>query len=120
MIAITPKIGGAMATATSRHNSTRQEKLTVLHRAIEIVRNTPQWQTGQIKSVLIGSLYGQKAELYLRNDPTGVNLYLSVNGASSTPFKVGHFDIMTGFGVSRLATEQNYLDWNFRIRRGMS
>lgn len=119
---ITRKIGQAMAKSAERHNSSRQEKLTVLKKAIEIIRTTKQWSVGQDQSVFDGVLGNRSASIYLKNENTGINLYLFIEGKTlmdrfySQPFKVGYFNPGAGFQISIEATEASYLAWNLKTR----
>lgn len=127
---VSPKIAQAMATTVTRHNSSRQERLGLFHKAVDIVKSATQWRAGESKTVFSGKLNGKKAEVYLRNESNsarnpGINLYLLVEGGSlltrftSEPFKVGYFNPMTGFQVSVEATEAGYLTWNLKVRRAL-
>lgn len=124
--AISPKIGKAMIVATNRHNDSRQQRLTVFHKAVEMVKSARQWPKGENQTLFEGTLDGKAAQIYLKNELTGINLYLFVEGESlmtrfySKPFNIGHFNLSTGFQVSVAATEELYLRWNLETRKALS
>ena len=124
---ITAQVGKAMATAVTRHNSNREEilrkreeRLSILKKAIEIINDTPQWTNGQEAVLYSGTLQGKPAKVYLSNDKEGINLYLQVESRKSEPFRVGYFNPVLGLVISKLANEQSYLSWNWATRRMMS
>lgn len=133
MISTTVKIGKAMATATDRHNDSRQQRLTVFYKAVEMVKAARQWPSGENRSVFEGTLGGRKASVHIRNETSsgrgqaGLNLYLFVEGPGgnmmkrffSQPFRIGYFHPEAGFTVSENATEANYLRWNLETRKSM-
>lgn len=118
---VSPQISKAMATATDRHNQNRQTILSVFHKAIQIIKDTPQWPSGHAVTVFSGQLRGRNAEIYIKNEGGWLTLNLYRSGASlmdryySKPFTVG---VLEGnWKLSANATEANYLSWNRQVRR---
>lgn len=96
---ITPKIGQAMATATTRHNSVRQQKLSVFYRALETIKS------GESGTIYNGTMRGKKATIFLLSIDGRITLNLTVENKTFAPL------VMT-----ETVNENDYLVWNAKIR----
>jgi len=104
---ITPKIGQAMATATSRHNQVRTQKLVVFHKALEMLRIAEgKWES---KVVFAGTLGGKQAEITLLNIDSKITLNLTIEDMIFEPLL-----------VTEVINENDYLAWNLRVREAMA
>lgn len=104
---ITPKIGKAMATATTRHNSVRQQRLSVFHKALETIR-TETIKSGESKTIFSGTMRDKKAEIFLLNIGGQITLNLTVENKIFTPLK-----------MTEMVNEDDYLTWNLKVRNEM-
>lgn len=101
---ITPKVGKAMATAATRHNSVRQQKLSVFYKALETIKVLETIKSGESKTIFSGTMRGKKAEIFLLNGGQ-ITLNLTVENKTFAPL------IMT-----ETVNENDYLAWNAKIR----
>lgn len=102
---ITPTIGKAIATATTRHNSGRAKKLVVFYKALEIISTTEtDWK---VKTVFDGTIGGKQAQIVLLNN-NKITLNLTVEGTTYEPLT-----------ITETINENDYLAWNLRVRKQM-
>lgn len=106
---ITRQIGQAMATATTRHNDNRQQKLVVFYEALEIIKSATGWKSGESKVVFAGTLGGQQAEIFLLNIGGQITLNLTVQNETFEPLK-----------MTEMVNESDYLAWNLKIREKLT
>lgn len=103
---ITPKIGQAMAQATTRHNEGRTQKLVVFYKALKIIQTAEEnWKA---KVVFAGTLGGKKAKVILLN-ASQITLNLTVEGKTFEPLR-----------MTEVINENDYLAWNLRVRKEMA
>lgn len=103
---ITPKIGKAMAVATTRHNEARTQKLVVFYKALEIIKASEErWES---KVVFTGTLGGKQAEITLLNDGK-ITLNLTIEGTTFEPLR-----------MTEVINENDYLAWNLKVRKEMA
>lgn len=100
---ITPKVGKAMATATTRHNLVRQQKLSVFYKVLKTIKSETI-KSGESKTIFSGTMRGKKAGIFLLSIGGQITLNLTVENKTFTPL------IMTA------VNENDYLAWNAKIR----
>lgn len=104
---ITPKIGQAMAAATTRHNDTRTQKLVLFYKALEVIKaSSEEWVK---KVVFVGTLGGKQAEVFLLNTDDVITLNLTIEGVTFKPLK-----------ITEVINENDYLSWNLTVRKEMA
>lgn len=104
---ITQKIGQAMATATTRHNSVRQQKLSVFYKALETIK-AETIKAGESKTIFSGTMRDKKAEIFLLNIGGQITLNLTVENK-----------IFTSLKMTEMVNENDYLTWNSKVRNEM-
>lgn len=100
---ITAKVGQAMAQAATSHNIKRQAKLTVFHKALEIIQ-TETIKAGESKVVFAGTLRNKKAEIFLLKIGDKLTLNLTLDGKTFAPLL-----------ITEMVNENDYLAWNAKI-----
>lgn len=103
---VTPKMGKAMAQATTRHNSGRAKKLVVFYKALKIISTAEAgWK---VQTVFDGTIGGKQAQVVLLNDDK-ITLNLTVEGTTFEPL-----------AITETINENDYLAWNLRVRKQMA
>lgn len=103
---ITPKIGQAMAMATTRHNNARSQKLVVFYKALELIQTEETWES---KVVFAGTLDGKQAEVTLLNEAGQITLNLTIEEKTFESLR-----------MTEVVNENDYLAWNLRVREAMA
>lgn len=103
---ITPKIGKAIATATTRNNDNRAKKLVVFYKTLEIISTaSDEWK---VQTVFDGTIGGRQAQVVLLNDDK-ITLNLTIEGDTFEPLR-----------IAETTNENDYLAWNLRVRKQMA
>jgi hypothetical protein len=100
---ITKKVGQAMATTVTRHNTKRQQKLQVFYAALKAKAQLTDEEKVIIK---VGFIRGKKAEIFLLNNQGRVTLNLTLEGKTFKPLF-----------LSDAVNEGDYLAWNAAITK---
>lgn len=117
--AISKPIANGMVQTLARAKLKQEQLLEVYAKAIALVVERQQWANGYIETLYEGTLRGNKARIFIRNDGGRLNLYLYSEHSSgrldrrfySKPFLVGLFKPDKGWCVVH-QDSQAYLDWN--------
>lgn len=110
--AISPAIGGAMATATSRHNQKRQRVLNILNKAKALAAEKTQWEIGERVSITEGTLMGLPTAIHLEREGRHVAMFVTILGGNS-PFSWKS----APFVLNRQGTESAYMLWRSAVIR---
>ncbi len=105
---ITPKIGQAMAVATTRHNDSRTQKLVLFYKALEVIETigSKKWES---EIIFTGTLGGKQAEVFLLNTVGKITLNLAIEGVTFKPLR-----------ITEVVNENDYLAWNLTVRKEMA
>lgn len=96
-----------MATATTRHNDARTQKLVVFYKALEIIQTAEEkWES---KVVFTGTIGGKQAQVTLINTDGKITLNLTIKGVTFEPLR-----------MTEMVTENDYLKWNLKVRKAMN
>ncbi len=105
---ITPKIGQAMAIATTRHNDSRTQKLVLFYKALEVIETigSKKWES---EIIFTGTMGGKQAEVFLLNTVGKITLNLAIEGVTFKPLR-----------ITEVINENDYLAWNLTVRKEMA
>ncbi len=110
--------------AQDRHQTKREEILTMYYEALGAIKEKKQWASGEILTLYNGTLRGLPIQVILKNGNGTVRLSLFVEGKEgrldkrfySDPLVIGILKPDAGWVV---CGEDKYLTWNRQVRKAM-
>lgn len=122
--AVSSKFAKGMVAAQDRHQTKREELLSLYRKAVAVIKEKPRWASGEILTLHNGLLRGRPTQVLLKNENGTVYLSLFMEGQGgrmdkrfySQPLAIGLLKPDTGWVVCGV---NEYLVWNRQVRKAM-